>query len=102
MGYYTNYSLSIHGATTDSEENELIQEVIDTSGYSYVFDKACEWYDHESDLKTVSALHPNIVFKLHGEGDESGDLWNKYFKAGKMQECRARIVYDEFDESKLQ
>lgn len=101
MAYYTNYNLTIHGASTDVEESELIEEVVDISGYSCLFDDSIKWYDHESDLKIVSAKYPEIVFKLHGEGEESGDIWNKYFKAGKMQECRAKIVYDEFDESKL-
>lgn len=101
MGYYTNYNLTIHGASTDVEESELIQEVMADSGYSRLFDDSVKWYDHENDMRNISVKYPEIIFKLHGEGEESGDIWNKYFKSGKMQECRARIVYDEFDESKL-
>lgn len=63
--------------------------------------EATKWYDHVTDLRAMSKVFSNIVFTLHGEGEESGDIWNKYFMNGKMQEAKARIVVDDFDASKL-
>lgn len=60
------------------------------------------WYDHEDDLKEISAMFPDVLIKLYGEGEDAKDIWYKYFKGGKVQVCRAKIVFDEFDESKLQ
>lgn len=62
---------------------------------------SCKWYDHEEDLKRVSERFPTVLFTLSGEGEESGDIWRKYFKDGKMQKCEAKITFDEFDEAKL-
>lgn len=62
---------------------------------------ATKWYDHETDLRSMSKVFRNIVFTLYGEGEESGDIWSKYFMNGKMQEAKARIVIDDFDASKL-
>ena len=35
---------------------------------------------------------------IGGVGEESDDSWHKYYHNGKMiKECRARIVFEEFD-----
>jgi hypothetical protein len=97
MGYYTRYEVEIK---PDSNE---IREAIEENEYmNYAFDgNECKWYEHEGDMKELSRQFPDALFKLTGEGEEAGDLWHKYFKNGKMQSCYAKIVYDEFDESKL-
>lgn len=41
------------------------------------------------------------MFKLHGDGDDSEDLWDAYFLGGRMQVCPGKIVYDDFDPGKL-
>ena len=61
-----------------------------------------KWYDHDKDMRIISTKFPDVVFILKGEGEESGDLWIKYYKNGKMQGSTAKVVYEEFDESKLQ
>lgn len=103
MGYYTRYELSILGGHYDTLK-EIIENDEDTF---YGIDENGEpvdcvkWYDHEKDMINVSKEYPELVFKLTGEGEEAGDLWHKYFKNGKKQVCEAKIVFDEFDESKL-
>lgn len=62
---------------------------------------SCKWYEHEEAMKELSKVIPNALFVLRGECEESGDIWNKYFLDGKMQACKAKIVYDEFDPKKL-
>lgn len=121
MGYETRYHLEVEKtkimkeiagidregmpATIFVEEyidkEKFEREIADLSGYQYLWGDSCKWYDHEVDMRKYSKKFPEVVFKLEGEGEESGDLWVKYFKNGKMQECRARIEYDPYDEKLL-
>lgn len=103
MGYCTSYELSILGG-----HYELLERIIEKDDdMFYGLDltgepvDAVTWYPHENDMKAVSKEYPNHVFKLEGYGEDNGDIWVKYFKDGKMQECRAKITFDEYDESKL-
>ena len=103
MGYNTAYKLSV-----DEGKEHLIpklREVVEEADYALDeeggTESTCKWYDHENDLKGFSKICAGTLFTLHGEGEESGDIWVKYFKDGKMQECPARITFDEYDESKL-
>lgn len=98
MGYYTNYSISTNSAEHDEE---IIQEIVELSGYDDTFENECKWYDHEENVQEISAKWPDVLITLEGEGEESGDLWIKYFKGGKMQKCPAKVSYDEYDENKL-
>ena len=52
-------------------------------------------------MREISRKYKDVLFKLSGEGEETGDLWVKYFKNGKMQHCEARIEFDPFDEKKM-
>lgn len=61
----------------------------------------CKWYHHEIDMAAVSHTFPDVLFTLSGEGEESGDIWKKYFLNGMVQLTEASIVFDEFDPSKL-
>jgi hypothetical protein len=66
-----------------------------------VCEQDCTWYEHEKDLKEFSKKYPSIVFELSGIGEEHDDIWNKYFKNGKMQSCIAHITFEKYDEDKL-
>lgn len=121
MGYYTNYKLSILNKdkpdydklntfieqNKDNESEELPNGKVLSYPLNYLlelFDEGSEptkWYDHEDDMKEFSRMFPNLVFELSGEGEESGDIWKKYFRDGKMQKCEAKIIFDSFDETKL-
>jgi len=102
MGYYTRYELDVDG------DSSLIAELLNNNEEaSYALcengdtEESCKWYNHEIAIKEFSKKHPDTIFKLSGVGEESPDLWVKYFKDGKMQVCTAVITYDAFDESKL-
>lgn len=110
MGYNTYYDLKVYKGEKTIQEilSELNAEgkfshldyyAVDDNGNSY---EPCHWYDHELDMKGVSKIYPDTVFVLHGEGEESDDIWNKYFKNGKMQSCYAVITFEDFDEGKLE
>ena len=90
MGYYTDYNL--HTLDNDgkvfmdeklkaamSEENTVYgSRLIDM----YDWD-TCKWYEHEEEMRQFSKRFPDVVFKLSGEGEESGDIWVKYFKGSR-------------------
>lgn len=102
MGYYTNYKLSIHADGKQFvHQEDAQQEIADLSGYSNPFSESCKWYSHEQDMKALSKNHPDTVFLLEGEGEETGDIWKKYFKNGKMQVCKSEILFPPFDEVSL-
>lgn len=104
MGYYTRYSISIQpddsGNILESllKSNESASYAMSENGESR---KRCKWYEHENELRKFSKQHPKVLFVLDGEGEESGDIWVKYFQNGKCQVCKAKITFDEFDAKKL-
>jgi hypothetical protein len=61
----------------------------------------CKWYEHDEPMRALSVEFPDRLFTLRGEGEESGDLWVKYYLNGKCQEAKAEITYAPFDEAKL-
>ncbi len=117
MGYYTRYNLDI--AVVDVKTGELhpsptvqaklqwgmtslLSELKEISGYDYLFGEDIKWYEHEDNMRKISKKYPDVLFTLSGEGEESDDIWKKYFLNGKMQKARAKIVIPEFDFSSLQ
>jgi hypothetical protein len=61
----------------------------------------CKWYDHEDEMKSFSEEFPQLVFKLHGSGEEQGDVWIKYFHGGKMKVVRPVLQWPSFDWEKF-
>jgi hypothetical protein len=99
MGYYTLHQLEIvkgNDGVTDYKK-----EISELSKYNDCFSDEIKWYEHETDMREYSLKHPNTLFKLSGEGEESGDIWAEYYLNGNMQRVIAVIVFDDFDESKL-
>ncbi len=99
MGYYTRHELEVVEGNraliaTFIEECEEAAYAITDTGESY---DSCKWYSHEQDLREFSKKHPEALFKLGGEGEESGDIWAEYYRAGKMQVCKAAIVIPDFN-----
>lgn len=76
------------------EGHEDIHYALETDGSTM---ESCKWYDHEADMKVMSDAFPNVLFKLHGEGENAGDIWNAYFLNGKSQKHKAKIMIDECD-----
>lgn len=109
MGYYTRYKLTV--VNQDHNQYALLTQFMATKpetseGYEWreVFNMTSDnikWYSYRQDVLNLSVEYPDLVFKLHGDGEEPGDMWNHYFKNGLEQRCKVKIVYDEYDESKL-
>ena len=106
MGYYTYYTLSItneDGSEIGTEGIEVVKPVIKELHCIYpeastpltsitafknfqLFGDTVKWYNHEEDMIAISRLLPNFVFMLRGDGEDSGDVWAKYFQDGKYYE----------------
>lgn len=125
MGYYTDYSLSISGWTVTNgvfketpikdvpkeridalkreiEKMQVFEYVSMVLGLNYgVAWVNAKWYDHDEDMLALSCRFPDFFFTLNGSGEGQGDLWSTYYCNGKMQECRAEIVWPKFDYEEL-
>ena len=98
MGYYTRHELQVDGGDYDKHCDEITL----LSGYSELFnDITIKWYDHEKNMREHSAKYPDILFRLDGEGGESADIWIEYYKGGKMQRTKAKLIFAKFDEDSL-
>lgn len=130
MGYYTGYSLTYEILEQEQTEMEKFIDQCEMAGIPVPnrvgnrpnnmeaalhdamsedklpsfsagnFDD-CKWYEHEDVMKAFSAKWPTVLFTLKGEGEESGDMWYKYFLGGKMQVARAVVSFATFDKDKL-
>ena len=125
MGYYTRYGLEVFVDQDNSVDivNRMLDETEKykfypfeyslrntlerikeySNNYNFELESSDEtkWYEHEDEMKELSKIFPNTLFKLHGEGEENGDIWDKYFLNGKIQECYAKLTIDPFDKDKL-
>jgi len=100
MSYKTNYTLE-HDVTEDTLED--VRDQFNMLKIGFVFDNtdclpAISWYEHEADLIYISTHFPEFTFTLTGIGETNGDLWKKRFRAGRVEEVRAEIVWPEFEE----
>lgn len=102
MGYYTDYELEIYenrsNLTGEQIKNAIISKAEELCILGYAFDRYLEpcdsvkWHDHDEHMREISKDVPNVVLLLSGEGEDSGDIWNKYYLNGKCQECFAQII----------
>ena len=122
MGYYTDFTICIkddvnkallNDESTNArvvtylkslDDDEYLKSFLDDNGeFKENEIENHKWYEHEEDMKKLSAAVPDVLFELDGEGEESDDRWKKYFLNGKMQECQAKIttIYPKFDIGKM-
>lgn len=127
MGYYTKYSMEVKEGNYNSfkvakfmfDQNEesdkfypfsyalkkFLEDMDEQQGEGYAltlgFEDETKWYDNEKDMKLLSKEFQEVVFHLHGIGEENEDVWDKYFKNGKVQICNAELIIPPYDESKL-
>ena len=103
MGYYTRHELTVVKGDNDLIEKfrDISEEATYAIGSNGDSEESCKWYRHQDELKGFSLLHPQALFKLSGEGEESGDIWREYYQNGKMQLCKAQIVFADFDANLL-
>lgn len=118
MSYNTMYSLRIRTKNPDGFTAELSDRIsmaledrgvvgyaleyrpdlVEENGRTMLWFSGMEpvtWYNCNTDMQEISTLFPDCVFRLHGDGEDQGDLWNAYFMNGDLEECMAEIVYPE-------
>ena len=113
MGYYTLYTLVTDHLDSDTIDRirQQIQRLRNELGedwiYGILFDgeqgtgESCKWSDYRSEMIELSKSCPNIRLTLYGEGEESGDIWKEHYLNGQYQRIKAKIIFDDFDPSKL-
>ena len=110
MGYYTNYKMTVideNGNDIDSSieplfhEQELYQSGVSVQDVITQKLDAFKWYEHDKDMREYSEVHPQYLFILDGEGEESGDIWRKFYKNGKSYEWKLEYTLPDFDPDKL-
>lgn len=113
MGYATAFDITLltPDGKSDIEDPEIYDKAVellrgmDVVGYALDDSLGCNdavnWFSHEEDMLEVSKLMPDVLFCLHGEGDDNRDIWNQYFLNGKTQLCVAEIKIPPFDPEKL-
>lgn len=93
MGYSTDYDIT-------ENSQEVQEEIENVSEYGSFQDVT--WYNWKEDVTVVSLKFPDQVIKISGVGEEVGDVWKAYVKNGKWFVTTAQLVFEEFDESKLE
>lgn len=107
MGYNTVYSLEIGSleGLTKLQQRDLYEEEIDGSfTIGQLTNGDCDemrWYQHDDDMDLISKNYPNVLFTLRGEGEESGDIWQTWYRNGKHITVRAEVVIPEPDLTQL-
>lgn len=121
IGYVTRYELDIYDNNGKPVNQHIIRDIgsmkniedecldyaemvdifnelkSDDNLYGIASEERCKWYEHTDEMKKFSRKHPDFVFALHGEGEETDDIWTKYFHNGKLQVCIPQLVWPDFD-----
>lgn len=88
-------SISLDDAITEFlTENKEIYYGIESDGST---SDSAKWYDYNENMIAMSEQFPNVLFKLHGEGEDSGDIWDTYYLNGQFQQQKARVMIDACD-----
>lgn len=128
MGYYTYYqTVTVTDKANaigdcgfnlyDSKisEEDLVKELIEISendlglnwsNGDYTFDNLLgdnmKWYDHDKHMLELSKRHPELYFRLSGEGEEREDMWEKVYHNGKVYEKQVEFLYPVWDETDIE
>ena len=85
MGYYTTYSLT-HEEGPREQFKKMLEDIDAMMGDNEMssFESInAKWYSYEMDIKQLSLKYPDIIFRVNGDGEDSDDLWQDFWHAGK-------------------
>ena len=94
MGYYSSYSITVLD-TNGHEAGRSIGEFEDATEEAR---RDCErtWYGWVSEMTSLSALHPGLVFHVSRHGEDSEDIEDAWFFQGRVRIVRAVVSHGEF------
>lgn len=107
MGYYTKYNIKITGI---DNANQAVKIAKDYNLQDYDFTEyetsltafyEGKWYDWKKESIALTRNYSRILIEIHGEGEESGDIWQARVRKGECEVVKAKIVFDEFKVIKL-
>ena len=106
MGYYTNYTVKISGSDNANQARKVLEALELHRQYDETFSNdgkevtvsmgEQKWYTWERECILVSRVYPKITIDVHGEGEESGDVWKARVRNGESEYVKAKIVFDPF------
>lgn len=108
MGYMTAYNLEAKCGNFTEEKLEAInawllqREVIGYALCEGAFTDTADmcswdvfymvkWYEVDEDMEELSKAFPDVTFRLHGEGENQGDVWDSYWLNGVEEFCNAEV-----------
>jgi len=111
MGYNTWYGLNVFDEGMFKQESKKARiaikylreyseeafEILEPGGDGEDWGR---WYNFNADMYWISRLFPELIFALHGDGDEMEDLWVCYYVDG-MEQMEYKISTPPFDRTKL-
>lgn len=106
MSYYTNYTLTVWKYPEEVDFDALSTAVLNIDNGAFeergIDEWGClsTWYSQDVDMWELSVQFPQILFRLHGEGESADDLWDEYWQNGSFQHCHEEIP--PFDRAKMQ
>ena len=105
MGYETNFKITTEVDDMDKLVGEL-GHISDYDGWFDLYDGVihidAKWYEYDTHMRKISEQYKDTLFTVNGDGEESGDIWRKYYKNGKCMDASPEFIYPEFDEDKLE
>ena len=107
MGYYTDYTLDVYQSQGSFDRDELNRAVMEIDGGIFEewgdlswYAPEQTWYEQKHDMYELSLKFPNLLFCLHGRGEDEDDLWDEYWQDGSYEEQYSQIP--PFDPSQMQ
>ena len=101
MGYYTSYDIAFEGDLEQQKafKEELLKRTAYSDGRndSQVFellDSGCVYaklYELDDNITAIAPNYPDLLIMLTGDGEESGDVWEKRWK-GNETELQEAVV----------
>ena len=88
MGYYTWITLSTYGEDAKIKQMEADAKVYEDDLVSkFIEDQELEvkWAYFEDSLMKFMRRHPEVLFVVYGDGEESDDIWEARFKGEEFE-----------------